>query len=380
MNIGLLGYGTVGSGVFEILTATTGKNLQNLRVSKVFNRPLEGVCPCCLTSNIDDILLDPAIDCVVEALGGLHPAYEYIVAALKAKKHVVTANKAVVAAYLEEFLSLAKENGVQFYFEATTGGGIPWIASLEKVKRIDPITYFYGVFNGTGNYILDAMFQKDQKFGDVLKKAQDLGYAEADPSADIDGYDVMNKVIISAAVAFNAHVNREDIPCYTMATVKKRDIDYLKKHHLSMRYIGEAHRWNGSYEAFVMPNIFKDTAIEANVSANFNVGTVYGPSVGPLKFYGQGAGKLPTANAIVQDLLDIQEKNHQQPLSFTPLRYDARQKNAFLIRTVAKIASPLIAKEEEGYYHTHKITADELKALLQGIKDDGLFVAKFAHF
>ncbi len=380
MNIGILGFGTVGSGVFEILTATTGKFSQELMVSKVFNRPLEGVHLCCLTHQIEDILEDPSIDCVVEALGGLHPAYEYIVAALKAKKHVVTANKAVVAAYMQEFLSLAKDNGVQFYFEATTGGGIPWIASLEKIKRIDPITYFYGIFNGTGNYILDAMFRKDQKFTEVLKKAQELGYAEADPSADIDGYDVMNKVIISAAVAFNAHINREDIPCYTMRTVKKQDIDYLKKHHLSMRYIGEAHRWNGSYEAFVMPNIFSDTAIEANVSANFNVGTVYGPSIGPLKFYGQGAGKLPTANAIVQDLLDIKENPHHSSLAFTPLTYDSRQKNAFLIRTTANLSSPLIEKEEEGYYHTGKITAPQLKNLLENVEDDTLFVAKFSNF
>ena len=182
MNIALLGFGVVCGGVYEIL-----KKLPEYNVTKILIRDPAKKTMDCMTLDFADIENDNDIDLVVEAIGGLHPAREYILASLNAKKHVVTANKAVVAAYFEEFVAAAKKNGVKFMVEATSGGGIPWIKNLQRVGRIDDVTSLHGIMNGTSNFILSAMTSEGKDFYDVLKVAQELGYAEADPSADIDG-------------------------------------------------------------------------------------------------------------------------------------------------------------------------------------------------
>lgn len=385
MKIAILGYGTIGTGVYEIIQQYTASDLQDLEVVKVLDLPQNKDKLDIITSDINDIVLDPQIDCVVEVMGGIHPAYEFISAALTNKKHVVTANKAVVAAHIEEFTALANKNGVRFLFEASTGGGIPWIASLKKAKRIDDIHHFYGIFNGTGNYILDAMTRQGKDFDVVLKKAQELGYAEADPSADIDGYDVQNKVVISSAVAFNALVDMKEFLCYGIRNITKADIEYFKNLGFTIKYIGEATMNQNHYEAFVMPNLFDQSAVEANINSNFNIATLNGQSIGPLKFYGQGAGKLPTANAIVQDVIDIECPHTAYNLDFSnQLTYKAVQKNAFVIRTNTKIEDVNIDKVEEvasNYYlYTKEIDADALRELVDKCNDKGVFVAKVAKF
>ncbi|NLB90214.1 MAG: homoserine dehydrogenase [Clostridiales bacterium] len=380
MNIAILGYGTVGSGVYELLANTRAKALKNVTVTTVFSKPSEAN-PSCTTQNIEEVLADDSIKVVVEALGGLHPAYEYITRALQEKKHVITANKAVVAAHLEEFMTLAHENGVRFLFEATSGGGIPWIAALEKAKRMEDVSYFYGIFNGTSNYILDAMFQQDQSFAQALAQAQALGYAEADPASDLNGQDVRNKVIISCAVAFDAYIDPTSIPCYGIENVQKQDMEYLKKQGLCIKYIGEGYQCDSHYEAFVMPAIVPSSSIKANVSTNYNAISLYGESIGLLTFYGQGAGKFPTANAILQDLIDIVENPQKSSPPFcSTLPYLAEQKNRYLIRSGINISSPFIEKEEEGYVYTKNITANELKAFVDSYQDPALFVAKFSSF
>ena len=385
MKIAILGYGTIGSGVYEIIQQSKAFDLQGLEVVKVLDLPQNKDKLDIITTDVNDIIEDPFIDCVVEVMGGIHPAYEFISAALKNKKHVVSANKAVVAAHIEEFTTLALNNGVQFLFEASTGGGIPWIASLKKAQRIDNINHFYGIFNGTGNYILDAMTHQGKDFAVVLKEAQTLGYAEANPSADIDGYDVQNKVVISSAVAFHTIVDMKDFLCYGIRNITKEDIAYFKTLGLTVKYIGEATINQTHYEAFVMPNLFDQNAVEANVHSNFNIATLNTPSIGSLKFYGQGAGKLPTANAIVQDIIDITCSHHSPSFSFSnQLTYKATQKNTFVIRTNTNIVDITIDKTvviaSNYYLHTKEIDADMLRALIDKCNDETLFVAKVATF
>lgn len=385
MKIAILGFGTIGSGVYEIIEAHQSKALQDMEVIKVLDLPQNKDKLAIITSDINDILNDDSIDCVVETMGGIHPAYEFITQALQHKKHVVTANKAVVAAYLPTFTKLANENKVRFLFEASTGGGIPWIASLQKAKRIDAITSFYGIFNGTSNYILDAMYHQERDFDDVLLEAQKLGYAEADPSADIDGYDVQNKVLISSAIAFNTMIDRDAFPCFGIRNLMKTDMDYLKSKNLSLKYIGAALCDDNSYEAYVMPTIFTSYDVEANISSNFNIATLYGETIGPLKFYGQGAGKLPTANAIIQDILDIASEVSCEELNFTnTLTYQPKQLNQYVLRSKKNIVSVHVDREEKFqeviYTHTKPMRANALVALVKAIEDDTILVMKVANF
>lgn len=378
MKVGLLGFGTVGSGVYEILN----NSISGIEVTKVLDRDLTKL-PI-ITNNINDIIDDKEIDIVVEAMGGIHPAYEYIIASLKSGKNVVTANKAVVAKYLEEFLKVAKENNVRFLFEASVGGGIPCLASIQKAKRIDKISRIYGILNGTSNFILDAMFKENKEFFDVLKTAQELGYAEADPSADIDGYDVLNKIVIASVLAYDFYIDREVFPVYSMRNISKDDISYLKKNNKMIKYIGESIVKNGKYEAFVMPNIFDITTQEATVPSNFNLVTIFGDTIGELKFYGQGAGKLPTANAIVQDILDIKlnYSNYEIKCNNSLLYSDVELKNRFLLRSYKKLDSELIEKIEEynGNYYmfTKEISTKNLKTLADNLlkNDEKGLVAK----
>ena len=232
MKIAILGFGTVGSGVYEI-----AKTLKNIEVKKVLEKDLSKID--ITTDNYDEIINDKEIELVVECMGGLHPAYEFIMKALQNKKSVVSANKAVIAKYLDEFLNTSRENKVKFRFEASVGGGVPCLAGIQKIRRVENIDKFYGIFNGTSNFILDNMYRFENEFFTTLKTAQELGYAEADPSADIDGYDVTNKVIISFALAYDGFI-KNDFPCFTLRNITKEDILYFKKQGFIAKYIGEA--------------------------------------------------------------------------------------------------------------------------------------------
>lgn len=373
MKIAILGLGTVGSGVLEI----TNK-IQELEVVKTLERKITSKLS---TTDIKDIIENKEIDLVVETIGGIHPAYEYICASLKSGKHVVTANKAVVAKYLDEFLKLANENNVKFLFEASVGGGIPWIASLEKAKRIDKIENFYGIMNGTSNYIIDYMFNHNANFDATLTKAQELGYAEKDPSADVDGDDVINKIIVSSAIAFDTLV-KNTIPKYSMRYLKKEDIDYLKSKNLSTKFIGEAKLVDNTISASAMLNIISTDSIENSVHSNFNVVSLYGSTIGELKFYGQGAGKFATANAVVQDILDIELRSTREKLNLhTTYNYSNEfEKHKFLIRYDKNINSNNISSFEEFgeyfYHFTPEINFTTLESILESLSGEYL-VAKF---
>ena len=363
MKIAILGFGTVGSGVYEI-----AKTLKNIEVKKVLEKDLSKINIA--TDNYDEIINDKEIELVVECMGGLHPAYEFIMQALKSKKSVVSANKAVIAKYLDEFLQAAKENNVEFRFEASVGGGIPCLAGIQKVRRVENIDKFYGIFNGTSNFILDNMYRFENEFFTTLKTAQELGYAEADPSADIDGYDVTNKVIISFALAYDGFIKNE-FPCFTMRNITKEDILYFKKNGYIAKYIGEATTVGNEYEASVMLNLFPTNALEGNVLSNYNMVTVVSHTMGEVKFYGQGAGKLPTANAIIQDILDIQANISFNPISIEKkYSYSAKLfKHRYVLRSNEELKGEFDKIEKDGnnfYHYTKEITQADLLKVIEG--------------
>lgn len=299
MKIAVLGYGTVGKGVDRIIS----ERVSGVEVSRILELPDRLTDPR-MTSDYAEIVEDDDIEVVVECMGGLEPAHTFILDALAKGKSVVTSNKAVVAAYFDEFVRQANATEASLLIEASVGGGIPWIASIEKVRRIDEVTSFSGIMNGTTNFIVDAMVKEDADFDQVLAEAQTLGYAERDPSADVDGVDVRNKTIITVGVAFDTACEK-DIPTTGIRTLTKGDLDALRALGRGVKLLGRGVQREGGYAAAVEPVAVPIESLEANVPSNFNLISLDATTVGPLKFYGQGAGMLPTGNAMVQDVLDF---------------------------------------------------------------------------
>ncbi|CAH1853229.1 homoserine dehydrogenase [Convivina intestini] len=313
MKIAILGHGTVGQGVSEIINdAPAGKSTAQIEIAYVWVRPEKTHERPYYTANYQEILEDPTVDVIVEVLGGLEPARTMILAALEHGKHVVTANKAVVARYLVLFNQMAEKHGVKFYFESSVGGGIPWIINLERALRIDEVDSIHGIFNGTSNFILDQMTKTGASFEDVLKEAQDLGYAEADPSADIDGFDIENKLCISADIAYNTVIEPGDqLLKFGIRNITAADIAFFKEHNWVVKLLGRSLRKEDTYSFIIEPTLYLPGEIEAGVHDNYNYVGLRGTTIGKLSFNGQGAGKLPTAHALMQDLLDLQQgANH----------------------------------------------------------------------
>ena len=279
MNIGLLGFGVVGGGVLELTQSRS-----DIAVSRVLLRsPKAGLPEGLATYDFNDILTDDAIDTVVEVMGGLHPAYEYVSAAMERGKNVVTANKALIAAYYPELTALAREKGVALRCTAAVGG----------------------IMNGTTNFIMDAMHKSPVDFPAILKEAQDLGYAEADPSADIDGDDIRRKLCISANIAFDAVLEETAIPTFGIRTVTAEDIAAFKAHGFVCKLLAAAESTENGVCAYVEPTLVNAGEPEAAVPANYNLITCTAERVGRQSFFGQGAGRFPTASNVVQDCLTI---------------------------------------------------------------------------
>ena len=300
MNIALLGFGVVGSGVYEWCRGREG-----LHVRRVLVRSEKPQIADIATHDFEDILHDDSIDIVAEVMGGLHPAYEYVTAALKAGKHVVTANKALIAAYYQELTELAKAQGKALLCTAAVGGGIPWLVNLARCKKLDTICRVGGIMNGTSNFIMDAMHKSPVDFPAILKEAQDLGYAEADPSADIDGDDISRKLCISANIAFDAVLEETAIPAFGIRTVTAEDIAAFKAHGFVCKLLAAAESTENGVCAYVEPTLVDAGDPEAAVPANYNLITCTAERVGRQSFFGQGAGRFPTASNVVQDCLTI---------------------------------------------------------------------------
>ena len=310
VNVAVLGYGTVGSGVYEVLTGN--KEVISKRVGDEVNvkyvldlrefpgDPVEKV----LVHDFDIILNDPEVDIVAEAMGGLNPAYKFAKATLEAGKNYCTSNKELVAKYGPELIALAEKMNKNFLFEASVGGGIPIIRPLNESLTADNITEISGILNGTTNFILTKMDKEGSSFDDVLKEAQALGYAEKDPTADVEGYDACRKIAILSSLAYGSHVDFEDI--YTEGITKITDVDfkYTKKMNKSIKLFGKSKKVNGKVYAMVAPFMIDDENPLYSVNGVKNGILCKGPVIDDIMFYGSGAGKLPTASAVVADVIE----------------------------------------------------------------------------
>ena len=302
INIGLLGVGTVGSGVLHVLEHNGGEIAKKagckIEIKKILVRNPQKAAELgkkyAVAGDFEDIVNDPDIDIVVELIGREHPAKEYIASALEHGKNVVTANKDVLAKYGRELFPLAELHNVDFMFEGAVGGGIPWLTNLERVKRLDTVCAVGGIMNGTTNFIMDAMHKAPVDFPAILKEAQDLGYAEADPSADIDGDDIRRKLCISANIAFDAALEETAIPTFGIRTVTAADIAAFRAHGFACKLLARAESTENGVCAYVEPTLVGAGDLEAAVPANFNLITyVLRPGRGALPHGGERGAGLP---------------------------------------------------------------------------------------
>jgi homoserine dehydrogenase len=317
MKIGLMGLGTVGTGVVHLINQN-GKNIEKklgekIEIKKILvkdpNKKRASFAEGKITFDANDILEDEEIDVVVEVMGKEHPALEYIIKALKKGKHVVTANKEVIAVHGKELIKLATENKVNLLYEASVGGGIPIIRPLKQCLAANKIYEIKGILNGTTNYILTEMKQKGLDFEEALKEAQQKGYAEADPTDDVEGFDAARKLAILCTLAFNKFILPEKIYTKGIKSISKSDIKYAEELGYHVKLIAYAKiDENERLEAWVHPVMIKKDNPLSSVNGVFNAILVDGNAVGEVMFYGQGAGMMPTASAVVADIMDV--KNH----------------------------------------------------------------------
>lgn len=315
-NIAVLGYGTVGSGVVEVINTNqmiidkkANEHIDIKYVLDLRDFPNDSIQQK-ITHNFDDILNDSSIEVVVEVMGGLEPAYTFVKKALLSKKSVVTSNKELVAKYGYELIKVAQDNSVNFLYEASVGGGIPIIRPLNQALTADEIIEIEGILNGTTNFILTKMFEDGSEFEDVLKQAQENGYAERNPSADVEGYDAVRKIAILSSLAFGLHVDYEDIDTKGITNITKEDMTYVKYMDKQIKLIASSKKIGDNIFARVSPKIIGDQNPLSTVNDVFNAIVVKGNMVGTLMFYGKGAGKLPTASAVVADVVDaVKHKN-----------------------------------------------------------------------
>jgi len=302
MKIALFGFGTVGKGCFDVLKGIDGAEVKYI----LDKRQIEEDTGAILTSDLGQILSDPEVDTVIELIGGMRPAYDFVVSSLKAGKNVVTANKLMVSAHYGELLQLAEENKVFFRFSAAAGGGIPWLVNLQRAHRASSLSRVFGIMNGTTNFILDAMQTQGEEFDPSLKKAQELGFAEADPSSDIDGLDTRHKTCLSANIAFGVALEDEAVQTFGIRRVKKCDIDAAVSRGCSLKLLGNANRKeNGSIAAFVEPTMVPMDTPEGNIHGCDNIIAFEGTYIGKTYFIGPGAGRYPTGYAVAQDVIDM---------------------------------------------------------------------------
>ena len=315
ISIGLLGLGTVGTGVVQIVESHQDKlmhqlgcpiQIKKILVSDVNKKRSIDIDSSKLTVDADDILFNPEIDVVIEVMGGVEKTREYILQALKNKKHVITANKDLMALYGPELLKVATENGCDLFYEASVAGGIPILRGLTDGLSSDRITKMMGIVNGTTNFILTKMSKDGRAYEDVLKEAQALGFAEADPTADVGGLDAARKMAILASLGFSMNIGLDDVSVQGITTISEEDLAYSKKLGYTMKLIGVASRTeDDKVEVSVQPSLLPETHPLASVNNEYNAVYVYGEAIGETMFYGPGAGSLPTATAVVSDLVAV---------------------------------------------------------------------------
>ncbi|MDX9745598.1 MAG: homoserine dehydrogenase [Syntrophales bacterium] len=314
ISIGLIGFGTVGCGVVTLLQEE--KDLFEKRVGarlvlqKVADLDISTPRPVvpepgCLTTDAGEVIANPEIDIVVELMGGYEPAHSFLVEAIRAKKHVVTANKALIATHGNDLFRIAEENGVDIGFEASVGGTIPIIKTIKESLVANRIESIFGIMNGTSNFILTKMTDDGESFAVVLKEAQRLGFAEADPTFDVEGIDASHKLAILVSLAYGKNVNLEEIYVEGITGITEQDIAFARELGYRIKLLGIAVDRGDAVEARVHPTMIPFSHLLANVNTNYNAFHIVGSASGPIFLYGQGAGMMPTASAVMSDIVDI---------------------------------------------------------------------------
>ena len=310
VNIAVLGYGRVGSGVVEeintnheIINKRAGEEINIKYVLDLRDFPGDPVQQI-LTHDFNDILNDDEVKVVVEVMGGINPAYTFVKQCLAAGKSVATSNKELVASHGPELLAIAKENNVNFLFEASVGGGIPIIRPLNTSITADEVTEITGILNGTTNYILTKMDQEGASYDEVLKQAQDLGYAERNPEADVEGGDACRKIAILTSIVYGKHLDYTKIHTEGITKISTEDFKYADALGVSIKLVGTTKKEGDTLYSFVAPMMLDENHPLSGIHDVFNGIFVHGNVVDDIMFYGRGAGKLPTASAVVSDVVD----------------------------------------------------------------------------
>ena len=392
INIAVLGYGTVGSGVVEVINTNqdsinrrAGDEIRIKYVLDLRDFPGDPVQEV-LVHDYESIVNDPEIDIVVEVMGGLEPAHTFVKRALEAGKSVATSNKALVAKFGPELMDIARNKNINFLFEASCGGGIPIIRALNQSLTADQIDEVTGILNGTTNYMLTKMDMEGSRFESVLKEAQEKGYAEADPTADVEGYDACRKIAILSSLAYGKFLNYEKIHTEGITRITPEDMEYARAMGMSIKLLATSRKLSeDSYYAVVAPFLVGKNNPLYSVNDVYNGIFVHGNVLGDAMFYGSGAGKLPTASAVVADVVDEAKHLHEnmpnewndQPL---PLADPDQVSGRFFVRvqttdlslirsvfgTIEQIQVPK-AEEETGFV-TAQMTLGQYKAKAAEIK------------
>ena len=374
MNIAIMGYGTVGVGVDHIL-----KDREDIHVTRILERKERIDSDSRKTSSFEDILNDDSIQGVVETLGGIDIPFEYISKLLNKGKFVVSANKAVVAAHFKEFHDLSKKNNVPFLYEASVGGVLPILHTIKSMREIEPIEAVGGILNGTSNYILDKMTQDKISFAEALKQAQNLGYAERDPSADISGFDVKNKIMIASSLAFKTIVDFDAIHVFGIENISSADILAFHNQGVVCKLFASAKKDGNSYTINVEPTLFLEKDIVASVHVNNNIAFVTSKSSGTIMIHGQGAGRYPTGYAIVSDLIDIKENRVKETEFSNVMHASATSKDeSYYVRTIATSAKKYTALGNNSYLISNITKANFIDLWNEILKEDkNAFYARY---
>ena len=355
LNIALLGLGTVGSGVVKIIEEnrqqikdTINKDIVIKHIlvrDKSKKRPLN-ISQYHLTEDINDILNDNSIDIVVEVMGGIEPTVDWLRTALKNKKHVITANKDLLAIHLKLLEDLAEENGVALKFEASVAGGIPIVNAINNGLNANNISKFMGIFNGTSNFILSKMTHEQTTFKDALEEAQRLGFAEADPTDDVEGVDAARKVVITSYLSFNQVIKLNDVKSVGISDITLADINAANSLNYKIKLIGKGTYENGYVNASVEPTLIHKNHQLAAVENEYNAIYVIGDAVGDTMFYGKGAGSLATGSAVVSDLLNV-ALFFESNLHTLPPHFELKTEET---KEMMDGAEPVVIQEKSNYY------------------------------
>lgn len=380
----LLGLGTVGGGVYKLINRQKEEMEQKtgaaLEIAAILVRDRgkerEGVDASLLTDRWEDIVQNEEIEIVIEVMGGIEPARTMILEALNAGKNVVTANKDLVAEYGKELLDAADDHGVDFLFEAAVGGGIPIIRPMKQCLAVNEMDEVIGIVNGTTNYILTKMFEEDMEFGEALAKATELGYAEADPTADIEGLDAGRKIAILASIAFHSRVVFSDVYTEGITGITARDIAYAKELGNTIKLLATARSTPEGIEAAVYPMMIAKNHPLASVRDSFNAVFIHGDAVDDAMFYGRGAGEMPTASAVMGDVIDVirnLEYHCTGRISCTcyrntPVKPFEQVKNKFFIRMQVE-NKPGVLAAIASVFGVHKVS---ISRVVQKIIADGV--------